>query len=90
MSDLKKKKFLSLKLYNTENTMHLLSVCPRQNRCAQMLPCFYFSTCENWDEQRTDTKMHTPELREGEHAHAFDIKISSISGALVGFAFRLI
>jgi len=55
-----------------------------------MLPCFYFSTCENWDEQRADTKMHTPELREGEHAHAFDIKINSISGTLLGFAFRLI
>lgn len=72
-------------------TLHLLlSVCPRRDRCVLMRSCFYFSTCENWDEQRADTKMHTLELREGEHAHAFDIEISSISGALVGFAFRLI
>ncbi len=74
-----------------DNMLHLLlSVCPRWNRCVLMHSCFYFSTCENWDEQRVDTKMHTLELREGEHAHAFDIKISSISRALVRFAFRLI
>lgn len=74
--------FVQYRIY----TLHLLlSVCHRWNRCFLMLPCFYFSTCENWDEQRADTKMHTPELGEGEHAHAFDIKISSISGTLVGF-----
>ncbi len=74
-----------------DNMLHLLlSVCPRWNRCVLMRSCFYFSTCENWDKQRVDTKMHTLELREGEHAHAFDIKIISISRALVRFAFRLI